>query len=143
MPPVVFYLHGKSPNSDGVTVEVSNADAIEKLRQTVAEKLSVALSTSISFHKSADADTTPSDLQRLDTIDAILAEGKVAILIGRKIAERDHIVFLDLIKGEVRFLSIDGREGKTLMTGLTSRPDGVQIDERPGKGGIPSLNCQT
>ncbi|KAJ7082584.1 hypothetical protein C8R44DRAFT_688525 [Mycena epipterygia] len=52
------------------------------------------------------------------------------------IAEKDHIVFLDIIKGEVRSLSIDGREGKTLITGLTSRPDGVQIDERPGKGHI-------
>ncbi|KAJ7738226.1 hypothetical protein DFH07DRAFT_892679 [Mycena maculata] len=52
------------------------------------------------------------------------------------IAEKDHIVFLDIIKGEVRSLSIDGREGKTLVSGLTSRPDGVQIDERPGKGHI-------
>ncbi|KAJ7200413.1 hypothetical protein GGX14DRAFT_544922 [Mycena pura] len=50
------------------------------------------------------------------------------------IVEKDHIVFLDLIKGEIRSLSIDGREGKTLISGLTSRPDGVQIDERPGKG---------
>ncbi|KAJ7686000.1 hypothetical protein B0H17DRAFT_1072812 [Mycena rosella] len=52
------------------------------------------------------------------------------------IAEKDHIVFLDVIKGEVRSLSVDGREGKTLVSGLTSRPDGVQIDERPGKGHI-------
>ncbi|KAJ6597520.1 3-hydroxyacyl-CoA dehydrogenase-like protein [Mycena vulgaris] len=52
------------------------------------------------------------------------------------IAEKDHIVFLDILKGEVRSLSIDGREGKTLISGLTSRPDGVQIDERPGKGHI-------
>ncbi|KAJ7445115.1 hypothetical protein FB451DRAFT_1055860 [Mycena latifolia] len=52
------------------------------------------------------------------------------------IAEKDHIVFLDIIKGDVRSLSIDGREGKTLVSGLTSRPDGVQIDERPGKGHI-------
>jgi hypothetical protein len=43
-------------------------------------------------------------------------------------------VFLDIIKGELRSLAIDGREGKTLVTGLTRRPDGVQIDERPGKG---------
>jgi 3-hydroxyacyl-CoA dehydrogenase len=50
------------------------------------------------------------------------------------IAEKDHIVFLDVIKGEVRSLAIDGREGKTLVSELTSRPDGVQIDERPGKG---------
>lgn len=50
------------------------------------------------------------------------------------IAEKDHIVFLDIIKGELRSLAIDGREGKTLVTGLTRRPDGVQIDERPGKG---------
>ncbi|KAJ7749381.1 3-hydroxyacyl-CoA dehydrogenase-like protein [Mycena metata] len=52
------------------------------------------------------------------------------------IAEKDHIVFLDLVQGEIRSLAIDGREGKTLIAGLTSYPDGVQIDERPGKGHI-------
>jgi len=52
------------------------------------------------------------------------------------IAEKDHIVFLDIVKGEIRSLSIDGREGKTLISGLTSMPDGVQIDERPGKGHV-------
>jgi 3-hydroxyacyl-CoA dehydrogenase len=59
------------------------------------------------------------------------------------IAEKDHIVYLDIIKGEVRSLAIDGREGKTLITGLTSRPDGVQIDERPGKGHIYWTNMGT
>ncbi|KAJ7443241.1 hypothetical protein B0H11DRAFT_1826355 [Mycena galericulata] len=58
-------------------------------------------------------------------------------------AEKDHIVFLDIIKGEVRSLAIDGREGKTLIAGLTSRPDGVQIDERPGKGHIYWTNMGT
>ncbi|KAJ6496440.1 hypothetical protein C8R45DRAFT_1072595 [Mycena sanguinolenta] len=58
-------------------------------------------------------------------------------------AEKDHIVFLDIIKGEVRSLAIDGREGKTLISGLTSRPDGVQIDERPGKGHIYWTNMGT
>ncbi|KAJ6564145.1 hypothetical protein B0H19DRAFT_1258636 [Mycena capillaripes] len=59
------------------------------------------------------------------------------------IAEKDHIVFLDVVKGEVRSLAIDGREGKTLITGLTSHPDGVQIDERPGKGHIYWTNMGT
>ncbi|KAJ7160409.1 3-hydroxyacyl-CoA dehydrogenase-like protein [Mycena filopes] len=59
------------------------------------------------------------------------------------IAEKDHIVFLDIVKGEIRSLAIDGREGKTLVTGLTSRPDGVQIDERPGKGHIYWTNMGT
>ncbi|KAJ7908011.1 hypothetical protein B0H13DRAFT_2662202 [Mycena leptocephala] len=40
------------------------------------------------------------------------------------------------VKGEIRSLAIDGREGKSLISGLTSMPDGVQIDERPGKGHI-------
>ncbi|KAF7364392.1 3-hydroxyacyl-dehydrogenase [Mycena sanguinolenta] len=57
--------------------------------------------------------------------------------------EKDHIVFLDIIKGEVRSLAIDGREGKTLISGLTSRPDGVQIDERPGKGHLYWTNMGT
>jgi hypothetical protein len=64
------------------------------------------------------------------------------------IAEKDHIVFLDLVKGEIRSLAIDGREGKSLISGLTSMPDGVQIDERPGKGELsahakinPRLRC--
>ncbi|KAF9072421.1 hypothetical protein BDP27DRAFT_1320420 [Rhodocollybia butyracea] len=52
------------------------------------------------------------------------------------IVAKDHIVFLDAIKGEIRSLSVDGREGKTLISGLTSLPDGVQIDERSGKGHI-------
>ncbi|KAJ7247593.1 hypothetical protein C8J57DRAFT_1359257 [Mycena rebaudengoi] len=59
------------------------------------------------------------------------------------IAEKDHIVFLDVIKGEIRSLAIDGREGKSLISGLTSRPDGVQIDERPGKGHIYWTNMGT
>ncbi|KAJ7241338.1 hypothetical protein B0H12DRAFT_1133730 [Mycena haematopus] len=58
-------------------------------------------------------------------------------------AEKDHLVFLDIIKGEVRSLAIDGREGKTLIAGLTSRPDGVQIDERPGKGHVYWTNMGT
>lgn len=49
-------------------------------------------------------------------------------------AEKDQVVFLDVIKGEIRSLTIDGREGKTLIRGLTGHPDGVQIDERRGKG---------
>ncbi|KAJ7493890.1 hypothetical protein FB451DRAFT_1491418 [Mycena latifolia] len=46
------------------------------------------------------------------------------------IAQKDHVLFLDVVKGEVRSLSVDGRQGKTLITGLTSLPDGVQIDRR-------------
>ncbi|KAJ7209279.1 putative 3-hydroxyacyl-CoA dehydrogenase, partial [Mycena pura] len=48
-------------------------------------------------------------------------------------APKDHIVFLDVVKGDIRSLSVDGSEGKTLISGLTSLPDGVQIDMRPGK----------
>ncbi|KAJ7055686.1 hypothetical protein C8F01DRAFT_1258068 [Mycena amicta] len=59
------------------------------------------------------------------------------------IAGKDHIVFLDIIKGEVRSLSIDGREGKTLVSGVHSLPDGVQLDTRPGKGHIYWTNMGT
>ncbi|KAJ7656163.1 3-hydroxyacyl-CoA dehydrogenase-like protein [Mycena polygramma] len=59
------------------------------------------------------------------------------------IAEKDHVVYLDFVKGEIRSLATDGREGKTLISGLTGLPDGVQIDERPGKGHIYWTNMGT
>ncbi|KAJ6468563.1 3-hydroxyacyl-CoA dehydrogenase-like protein [Mycena vitilis] len=59
------------------------------------------------------------------------------------IAQKDHIVYLDFVKGEIRSLATDGREGKTLISGLTGLPDGVQIDERPGKGHIYWTNMGT
>ncbi|KAJ6553059.1 cytochrome P450 [Mycena capillaripes] len=89
MPPVVFYFHGKSANIDGVAIEVepsNDPQATENLRKNVAAKLSVALASIVSFHKPADADAAPSDLAILDSIDAILAERQVAVLVsGRKV----------------------------------------------------------
>ncbi|KAJ7730970.1 hypothetical protein DFH07DRAFT_755920 [Mycena maculata] len=49
---------------------------------------------------------------------------------------KDRVVFLDIAKGEIQSLSVDGRERKTLIAKLPSLPDGVQIDNRPGKGHI-------
>ncbi|KAJ7082583.1 cytochrome P450 [Mycena epipterygia] len=57
---------------------------MQSLRKVVAEKLSVALPTTISFHPSADKDAIPSDLAVIDTIDAILTERTVAILVSGK-----------------------------------------------------------
>ncbi|KAJ7707330.1 cytochrome P450 [Mycena rosella] len=84
MPAIVFHLHGKSSESDGVSLDVQSSDTIDQLRKTVGRELNVALPTTISFHRSADANTEPSDLERLDTIDTIVAESRVAILISGK-----------------------------------------------------------
>ncbi|KAJ7472797.1 cytochrome P450 [Mycena latifolia] len=84
MPAIVFHLHGKAPESDGVSVDVQIGDTIDHLRKTVGGKLSVALPTTISFHKSTDADAAASDLEKLDTIESIVAETRVAILISGK-----------------------------------------------------------
>lgn len=45
---------------------------------------------------------------------------------------KDHLVFLDLVKGEVKSMTVDGQENKTLVSGLKNMPDGVQIDGRTG-----------
>ncbi|KAJ7472845.1 cytochrome P450 [Mycena latifolia] len=84
MPAIVFHFHSKAPESDGVSVDVQVGDTIDHLRKTVGGKLNVALPTTISFHKSTDADTAASDLEKLDTIDSIVAETRVAILISGK-----------------------------------------------------------
>ncbi|KAJ7195100.1 cytochrome P450, partial [Mycena pura] len=87
----VFYLHSKSPEGDGVSIDVHQDDAsgpraLDQLKKTVAAKLSIVLPSSVSFHQSAPPDTVPSDLKALDTIEAILKESTVAILIsGKKI----------------------------------------------------------
>ncbi|KAF8205371.1 hypothetical protein K438DRAFT_1757345 [Mycena galopus ATCC 62051] len=51
-------------------------------------------------------------------------------------AEKDRIVYLEIGQGEIRELSTDYKERKTLVKGLKQLPDGVQIDRRPGKGQI-------
>ncbi|KAJ7638176.1 hypothetical protein FB45DRAFT_739582 [Roridomyces roridus] len=47
------------------------------------------------------------------------------------------------MKGEIQTLSTDGRTSGTLISGLTSMPDAVQIDTRPGKGHIYWTNMGT
>ncbi|KAJ6605263.1 cytochrome P450 [Mycena vulgaris] len=84
MPSIIFHLHGQDLANDGVAVEVLSSDTIEQLRKIVAEKLSVALPATISFHQSVNADAAPGDLEQLETVDSILAAGSVAILISGK-----------------------------------------------------------
>ncbi|KAJ7656162.1 cytochrome P450 [Mycena polygramma] len=85
MPAIVFYLHGKSHEADGVTVDVDSGDGgMDQLRKMVAAKFSVALATTLSFHKSAPPDTTPSDLEALSTMEAILEQRTVALLVSGK-----------------------------------------------------------
>ncbi|KAK7041989.1 3-hydroxyacyl-CoA dehydrogenase [Favolaschia claudopus] len=85
-------------------------------------------------------------------LESMVAQGHLGIKSGKgfyehpphkAMADKDYVVYLDVVKGEVRSLAIDGREGKTLVSGLTSHPDGVQIDERPGKGHIYWTNMGT
>ncbi|KAJ7685998.1 cytochrome P450, partial [Mycena rosella] len=84
MPSIVFYLHGKSAASDGVAVDVQKDTSMEELRKIVAAKFSVALPSTLSFHKAADVDTPPNDLTTLDTVDAIVSERQIAILVSGK-----------------------------------------------------------
>lgn len=46
--------------------------------------------------------------------------------------EQDHLVYLDIVRGEVRSMTTDGQEQKQLVTGLQTMPDGVQLDARDG-----------
>ncbi|KAJ7438634.1 cytochrome P450 [Mycena galericulata] len=84
MTAVIFHLHGKLPDTDGIAVEVQESDTLPQLRKAVAEKFSVSLPSTISFYASADPETIPSDLKALDTIEAIVAERKVSLLISGK-----------------------------------------------------------
>ncbi|KAJ6468564.1 cytochrome P450 [Mycena vitilis] len=84
MPAIVFYLHGKSPETDGVAVDAVGDEGVDQLRKAVAAKFSVALATTLSFHKSAPPDTSPRDLETLGTIETILGQRTVALLISGK-----------------------------------------------------------
>ncbi|KAF7295213.1 FAD-binding FR-type domain-containing protein [Mycena indigotica] len=84
MASVIFYLHGKSPEADGVSIVVSSTNTVEQIRNDVAQKFSIVMPNSISFHKAAPSETIPNDLQLLDTVDAILGEKTVALLISGK-----------------------------------------------------------
>ncbi|KAJ6548525.1 cytochrome P450, partial [Mycena capillaripes] len=84
MPAIIFYLHGKSAQTNGITIEVRKGETIQQLRKPVAEKFSIALPATISFHVSADSDLPSSDLKPLATIDAILEETTVSILVSGK-----------------------------------------------------------
>ncbi|KAJ7749382.1 cytochrome P450 [Mycena metata] len=88
MPTIVFHLHGKSPETEGITIDVQpagdGARSINQLRNTVAEKFGIALTSTVSFHKSAPADTTASELKSLDTLNEITVERTVALLVSGK-----------------------------------------------------------
>jgi hypothetical protein len=87
MPAITFHLHGNSAETDGISVDVQTDHAIDELRKTVAAKFSVALPTTVSFHKSAAPETTASDLEVLATVDSILKERTIAILVsGKKVS---------------------------------------------------------
>ncbi len=45
---------------------------------------------------------------------------------------QDHLVALDLVRGEVKSLTTDGKESKVLVAGLSTLPDGVQFDTVEG-----------
>ncbi|KAF8216996.1 hypothetical protein K438DRAFT_1925939 [Mycena galopus ATCC 62051] len=55
---------------------------------------------------------------------------------GEGFPEKDRVIFLDVMKGEVRSLATDGKADRTLVSGLGNLPDAVQIDGRPDKGHI-------
>ncbi|KAJ7160408.1 cytochrome P450 [Mycena filopes] len=88
MPTIVFHLHGQSPETEGITIDVHRADgavpSLDQLRKSVAEKFSIVLASTISFHKSAPADTTANELEALNNFDQIVAERTVAVLVSGK-----------------------------------------------------------
>lgn len=45
---------------------------------------------------------------------------------------RDHLVALDLVRGEVKAFTTDGKLSKVLVAGLSTLPDGVQCDSEEG-----------
>ncbi|KAK6983992.1 FAD-binding FR-type domain-containing protein, partial [Favolaschia claudopus] len=84
MPTLVFHLHGKSALAHGVSIDVQPDLTLHDLQKTVADKLGIALPSSVSFHASADEDTTTRDLRLLETVQAIVQEGRVAVLVSGK-----------------------------------------------------------
>ncbi|KAJ7306288.1 cytochrome P450 [Mycena albidolilacea] len=84
MPAIIFHLHGKSAETDGISVDVQTDHSLDELRKTVAAKFSVALPTTVSFHKSGAPETTASDLEVLAAVESILKERTIAILVGGK-----------------------------------------------------------
>lgn len=73
-------------------------------------------------------------------LDSYIEQGKLGTKAGEgfykhpstQSHEADHLVCLDLVRGEVRSMTTDGRESKQLVTGLSTMPDGVQFDPKEG-----------
>ncbi|UZJ53723.1 hypothetical protein CBS101457_003043 [Exobasidium rhododendri] len=82
--------------------------------------------------------------EALQYLDRYISQGKLGEKSGEGFYQhpkevphaKDHLVFLDMLTGEVQSITIDGQEIKTLVSGLHNMPDGVQFDSRPGKGHI-------
>ncbi|KDQ12139.1 hypothetical protein BOTBODRAFT_176663 [Botryobasidium botryosum FD-172 SS1] len=55
---------------------------------------------------------------------------------GEPLPPTDRIIFLDIFKGEINSCTTDGKDIKSIISGLKTMPDGVQVDTRPGHGHI-------
>lgn len=108
---ILFHLHGKDVETDGVPIDLKQGTTIQELRKAVAEKFTVALPGTISFHVSADAATTPSDLTTLDTVDAVLGERTVAILISGKKVGRSFCQLCRQLTTEYQVRPVPGPTG--------------------------------
>ncbi|KAF7325436.1 FAD-binding FR-type domain-containing protein [Mycena kentingensis (nom. inval.)] len=84
MPQIIFHLHGKSPQSDGVAFAVDPATTLDKLRVDVAASFSIVMPASVSFHPSVQSDTLVRDMTALDTVSAIVTAGTVSVLVSGK-----------------------------------------------------------
>ncbi|KAF7318711.1 FAD-binding FR-type domain-containing protein [Mycena chlorophos] len=80
----MFYLHGKSAEQDGIRVDVASDATLDQLRQAVAAKFSIALPSTVSFHKAVPVETVTTDMPSLETVDAVLGEKDVALLVSGK-----------------------------------------------------------
>lgn len=82
--PSQFYLYGKE-SSSSKEVDLSEAKDAKSIRQVVGAEFSIAVSSTISFHRSPEKNTLPSDLSSLSDDELLkLGDEKVALLISGK-----------------------------------------------------------